>query len=211
MSAPQEPSEEQKKKAAAAKKKTETDIAEARAAAARAKDDLVIQPPPIAPVAALDEEEPSVHEEFHFSPRTPVKEGDEDEDADEDKDLMDQPIWAVCRGDDCTAYNMTGHEAQSYCDRANQLLRSKDPKDRARAEESWILLKSGKRDDARIKIGLEPWKKSNPAETCKDYRSKMDDFKAGPRLKPLPGHTSVNPEDIEEEKRKRSLGKKTSS
>ena len=206
MSSPKEPTEEQKKKDAAAQKKTEADIAEALAAAARARN-AVLQPPPITPVVDLDEDKPAVQEGYYPSPRISEK----DKDKKKGQDLKDEPIWAVCKMGtplECSAFNMTYDEAKEYCDKANELLSSEKPEDRAKAEESWILFKNGKRDEAIKMLDQElgTGKKLNPAETCQDYRSKMDNFKATPRLKPLPGDATTNPEDIEEERRKRGLG-----
>jgi hypothetical protein len=60
----------------------------------------------------------------------------------------------ICRGSVCVQVDMDPSTAQKWCDAANTLLDSDDPKERAKAEAAWDLLTQGKQAEAMSLLGV---------------------------------------------------------
>ena len=73
---------------------------------------------------------------------------------DNNEEEEDELIIAICYQGECIQVDMDLATAHRFCDAANELLASSDPKDHAKAKQSWKFLSQGKESEAMQLLGV---------------------------------------------------------
>jgi len=103
-----------------------------------------------APVTSPDKDlQPEADEEKEFYPL--LRQPEEKDKAEEEEPEL---IVMICRGDVCVRVDMDISTAKAWCDAANALLDSDDPKDQAKCEEAWNLLSQGRQAESMQLLGV---------------------------------------------------------
>lgn len=91
---------------------------------------------------------------------------------DEEKEEKELSI-AICWGGVCIPVDMSWDEAGEWCNIANKLLATEDPKDRAKVEQAWELLQQGKAVEGMQLMQAKEPQMVSTADKTREWRARL--------------------------------------